>query len=130
MYKILIADKSEVYQMTEKKILEKNKEFDIKIVTSIKEVKEKLCIDTYDVILLEYQLKDGSSENLINYIREIQNNKHIIIIILTTETSEEVVIDLYDRGIDFYITKPFNLHTMDALINRFYEKSKKNGESL
>lgn len=61
--------------------------------------------NTYDLLLVDYNLPIKNGEELVKEIRKI--NKIVKIIILTIEGSQEMKNRLFNLDVDDYITKPF-----------------------
>lgn len=81
--------------------------FDLEIARTVREAGECIAQKSYDVLLLDVTLPDGSGFSLCEQVRK-QGNQ-VPIIFLTAADEEVHVIRGLDSGGDDYITKPFKL---------------------
>jgi DNA-binding response OmpR family regulator len=85
---------------------------------------EKIEVFTYDCIILDINLPDGSGLKLLQYLRE--NKKEDGVVIISARGSLDDKITGLNYGADDYITKPFHLSELNArikaLIRRKYAK--------
>lgn len=90
---------------------------------SIAKAKEELAgKDTFDLILLDLNLPDGSGYDL---LKEVKNNGNIPIIILTANDFEIDEVKALELGAEDYITKPFSLMVLRARIDRVLKNAGK-----
>ena len=80
-----------------------------------KEALETLNKITPDIILLDIHLPDGSGQNIIRKLRTENKHSSIPILIITSDSSENTVNEVYQLGIYDFIEKPL---TPSLLINR------------
>jgi DNA-binding response OmpR family regulator len=69
--------------------------------------------NTYDLVLLDYNLPIKNGEEVLEEIKK--ENKNVPVIAITVEMSQEIKNRLFELGVDDYITKPF---IFDDLISR------------
>ncbi|MGO9387170.1 MAG: response regulator [Methanobacterium sp.] len=62
-----------------------------------------------DLILLDLNLPKKDGREVLNIIKQDKNLKPIPVVILTTSTAEEDIIDTYNKHANSYITKPVDL---------------------
>ena len=74
---------------------------------SIKEARRSLVGNTYDLILLDVNLPDGSG---FEFAREIAARYDTPFIFLTAHNLDDEVIGGYRLGAEDYITKPFSIN--------------------
>jgi DNA-binding response OmpR family regulator len=73
-----------------------------------------------DLILLDHRLKDGSGDQLCLSLKSDQLTQQIPVIFLSADIN---VARLAERaGADTYITKPFDLEMLIAVVKNFLEK--------
>lgn len=96
-------------------------------VGSLKEARDILSKNKYDLIILDILLPDGKGFEL---CEEIRKNSDIPVIFLTACDEEMDIVRGLDIGGDDYITKPFKLHEFISRVkavmrrySRFLEKS-------
>lgn len=93
---------------------------------SIHETQELLKQKTFDIILLDLGLPDGTGFDLCKKIRE--ENKTLPVIILTADSNEDSVVRGFEVGASDYVKKPFSSKELFARIkaqlsiNTFKEK--------
>ncbi|MBD0367434.1 MAG: response regulator transcription factor [Flavisolibacter sp.] len=79
---------------------------------------------TYDCIILDVNLPDGSGFNLLNYLRS--DKKEDGVIVISARDSLDDKLKGLNLGADDYLTKPFHLSELNArvkaLIRRKYSK--------
>lgn len=111
MRKILIVeDEKDIFKRLSMFLSEHN--FSIVEASSIDEVYEKT--DTsIDLALLDINLPDGKGDELIKYFKE----RDIRIIITTVKNDSNYIAEALDKGVDDYITKPFDLNVLRARVD-------------
>jgi DNA-binding response OmpR family regulator len=83
-------------------------------VETYRSAQQEIKNENYDVCLIDINLPDGSGNSLINLIKS-KHRKTGIIIISSHNMTEDKVQSL-DLGADDYLTKPFDLHELNARI--------------
>lgn len=92
-----------------------NNGYGFRAVTTVRETKKQLSLQSVDLIILDISLPDGNGLKLYEeYIRM----EHIPTIFLTAEDDEETVVKGLNLGADDYITKPFSTKELMARVNR------------
>lgn len=100
----------------------KKEGFFIKAAKNIKEAKESLKKEGFDLMLLDVLLPDGNGYDLCKEIREEDNNLPIIFM---TACDEEVNVVLgLDIGGDDYIVKPVRIKELVSRINAILRRNK------
>jgi DNA-binding response OmpR family regulator len=94
---------------------------------SFGEAMEKLTLYTYDCILLDIMLPDGSGLELLKHIRTGKFNSGILIISARNALDDKV--NGLEGGADDYITKPFHLPELHARIRAIYRRKQLDGYS-
>lgn len=100
--------------------LEKNG-FDLSIANTVAEAKERLKSNSYNLLLLDVTLPDGTGFEICEYVRG--QGSGIPIIFLTAADEEVNVIRGLDSGGDDYITKPFKLGELISRINALLRRA-------
>lgn len=96
--------------------------FDITIVRTVEEAIKCLPqIDSYDLLLLDVTLPDGTGFDVCEKVRK-QGNQ-IPIIFLTASDEEVNIIRGLDSGGDDYITKPFKLGELCSRIRALLRRA-------
>lgn len=111
MRKILIVeDEKDILKRLSMFLSEHN--FSIVEASSIDEVYEKTDA-SIDLALLDINLPDGKGDELIKYFKE----RDIRIIITTVKNDSNYIAEALDKGVDDYITKPFDLNVLRARVD-------------
>lgn len=92
------------------------------------EAREKLALYTYDCIVLDIMLPDGSGLQLLKFIREARIQSSILI--SSAKNALDDKIEGLESGADDYITKPFHLAEMHARLRAIYRRRQLNGDQL
>lgn len=95
--------------------------FEIKIAMSLKEAWELLGEESFDLLLLDVSLPDGTGFALCEGVRKRGNR--VPVIFLTAMDEEVNIIRGLDDGGDDYITKPFKLGELCSRINALLRRS-------
>jgi PAS domain S-box-containing protein len=93
-----------------KHYLEKKEHFSVDTATSAKDALERMKNKKYDVIVSDYQMPLVDGIQLLKKLRAEQNA--IPFIIFTGKGHEDVVVEAYDAGADFYLPKGGNPKAM------------------
>ena len=80
-------------------------DFSFTICSTIKEAEEKFRQQTFDLLILDVNLPDGSGFEL---CRKIRKSSKVSIILLTARDMELDIVRGLECGADDYITKPFS----------------------
>ena len=87
-------------------------------VTSVKTLAEALCVTrekNYDLLIVDLVLPDGDGLEL---IKTIQKKQPVAAIMITGHATVESAIEATKNGVFHYVTKPFNLDEIIALIRK------------
>ncbi|NMB78912.1 MAG: PAS domain S-box protein [Methanomicrobiales archaeon] len=103
MYTILFVDDDEVLLGLNRIYLEKTGDFSVHTATTAHAALENLATTTYDAIITDYQMPDMDGITFLKTVRG--RHATLPVIILTGRGREEVVIEAYESGADFYIQK-------------------------
>jgi DNA-binding response OmpR family regulator len=80
--------------------------YDVEVASSYKEAKDILDNNFFSIILLDWNLGDGSGYDLLQELRELDLKTSVIMI--TSEDDVNAKVDALDAGSDDYITKPYS----------------------
>lgn len=83
---------------------------------------------TYDCIILDINLPDGSGLQLLQQLREIKKDDGVIII--SARNSVEDKIDGLNLGADDYIIKPFHLSELNARVKALIRRKYAHGGNI
>ncbi|MBU2869627.1 sigma-54 dependent transcriptional regulator [Colwellia sp. E2M01] len=98
--------------------------YDVAIATSLKEAKQWLQSQSFDHVLLDFMLPDGSGLHLIDYLK--QNNFTPYVTLITGHPSVKgMLAGLCGPKVD-YIVKPLQREDIEATLSRKKSKTTKN----
>lgn len=89
---------------------------------SVVEAKNFLKSYSYNIIILDVSLPDGSGFTLCRFIKNTYFNNYAVIF-LTANDTEKDMLRGYDFGADDYITKPFSLVVLEKKINALAKRT-------
>lgn len=98
----------------------KKQGYDIELARTMLEAQKLWIKGTYDLVILDVSLPDGSGYDLCRKIRETSK---VPIIFLTAADEETDIIMGLDIGGDDYITKPFKLAVFLSRVNALLRRS-------
>lgn len=90
-------------------------------VDSLKQARNSLCVQRYDVLILDINLPDGSGKDLLAELRRARNT--IPVLMLTARLGIEERVASLDGGADDYLTKPFDLRELQARVRALHRRS-------
>lgn len=91
-----------------------NASLQITLCHTLAEARNVLDRESFDLLILDINLPDGSGLNLLNEVRKIST---VPIILLTANDMEMDIVTGLESGADDYITKPFSLAVLRARVN-------------
>lgn len=94
--------------------------FDVSVARTVKEAKNYLNKNNYNLLILDLMLPDGSGFDI---CKEVRQTSDVPIIFLTALDEEVNVVMGLDIGGDDYITKPFKLNELMSRINAVLRRS-------
>ncbi|MCL6218850.1 response regulator transcription factor [Zunongwangia pacifica] len=90
--------------------------YDVIIAPDGREALKLLKDATYDLILTDLNLPFVTGNELIAYVKE--NLPAIPIIVLSTSTQENIIMDAFNMGVEDFITKPFSPNELSLRVKR------------
>ncbi len=126
MNKILLVEDNETIVLGLSYLLQEEN-FEYVIAKTKTETLRLLDKNTFDLILLDIALPDGSGFELCKYIKEHTNTP---IIFLTAKDEEKDVVQGFDMGADDYIIKPFRNRELISRINNVLRRNNKENTSI
>ncbi|MHB8259027.1 MAG: response regulator transcription factor [Bacteroidia bacterium] len=88
----------------------------------------KLAANTYDCIIIDIGLPDGSGIDLISYIKKKKIEAGLLII--SARNSLEDKLEGFETGADDFLVKPFHLSELNARINALVKRKKYDGKEI
>ena len=97
--------------------------FHVTACETIRDGFEVFKVRTFDAVLLDLNLPDGSGISLCQEIRKL--NPQIPVLMVTAQTDELTAVEGLSEGADDYIRKPFGVKELAARMRRLVERKKK-----
>jgi two-component system, NtrC family, nitrogen regulation response regulator GlnG len=112
---ILVADDEESMRWVLSKALKK-KGFNVELACDGNEALRMVKESSYDLALLDIKMPGMTGLELLDKIREERND--LFMVIMTAEASMKNAVEAMKRGAYDYLTKPFDLGVIDAIIEK------------
>ncbi|MBC7963835.1 MAG: sigma-54-dependent Fis family transcriptional regulator [Steroidobacteraceae bacterium] len=113
--RILVADDEESMRWVLSKAL-KRKGFTVDLAQDGRQALELIKDNCYDLAILDIKMPGISGLDLLDKIRELKSD--LLVVIMTAEASMKNAVEAMKRGAYDYITKPFDLDVIDAIIEK------------
>jgi two-component system nitrogen regulation response regulator GlnG len=113
--KILVADDEESMRWVLSKALRK-KGFIVDLAKDGDEAMELIQANVYDLAILDIKMPGISGLDLLDRVREMKSD--LLMVIMTAEASMKNAVEAMKRGAYDYITKPFDLDVIDAIVEK------------
>lgn len=113
--RILVADDEESMRWVLSKAL-KRKGFSVDLAKDGDEALRMIQSSNYDLAILDIKMPGLTGLDLLDQIRELRNE--LLVVIMTAEASMKNAVEAMKRGAYDYITKPFDLDVIDAIIEK------------
>ena len=96
--------------------------FNVKIITDGEFAFEIIKTELPDIVLLDVMLPIKDGLTLLKELKRNKETKNIPIIMLTTDSEEDLILKCFKEGASDYITKPFSTAVLVARINKILHK--------
>ncbi len=113
--RILVADDEESMRWVLSKALKK-KGFVTDLASDGEEALKLIRTNTYDLAILDIKMPGMSGLELLDRARELKSD--LLVVIMTAEASMKNAVEAMKRGAYDYITKPFDLDVIDAIVEK------------
>ena len=113
--RILVADDEESMRWVLSKALRK-KGFTVDLAKDGEEALRLIQADGYDLAILDIKMPGISGLELLDKVRELKSE--LLVVIMTAEASMKNAVEAMKRGAYDYITKPFDLDVIDAIVEK------------
>jgi len=112
---ILVADDEESMRWVLSKALKK-KGFNVDLARDGDEALKMIKSSDYDLAILDIKMPGLSGLELLDRVRELKSD--LLVVIMTAEASMKNAVEAMKRGAYDYLTKPFDLDVIDAIIEK------------
>jgi two-component system nitrogen regulation response regulator GlnG len=113
--RILVADDEESMRWVLSKAL-KRKGFTVDLAHDGRQALALIQDNVYDLAILDIKMPGINGLDLLDKVRELK--KDLLVVIMTAEASMKNAVEAMKRGAYDYITKPFDLDVIDAIIEK------------
>lgn len=113
--RILVADDEESMRWVLSKALRK-KGFTVDLARDGEEALRQIQAGDYDLAILDIKMPGITGLDLLDRVRELKSD--LLVVIMTAEASMKNAVEAMKRGAYDYITKPFDLDIIDAIIEK------------
>ena len=113
--RILVADDEESMRWVLSKALRK-KGFTVDLAKDGDEALKLIQETNYDMAIFDIKMPGISGLDLLDRVRELKSD--ILMVIMTAEASMKNAVEAMKRGAYDYITKPFDLDVIDAIVEK------------
>ena len=113
--RIIVADDEESMRWVLSKAL-KRKGFSVDLAKDGEEALALVNANPYDLAILDIKMPGLSGLELLDRVKEMKSD--LLVVIMTAEASMKNAIEAMKRGAYDYITKPFDLDVIDAIIEK------------
>ena len=104
--RILVVDDNQDSLIIMRTILQ-NHGYEVSVAGSGNEALDRLTRAAVDVVLLDVMMPDMNGFQVLQRIKEAPATAQVPVIMVTAKTQDQDLIDGYQYGADYYITKPF-----------------------
>ena len=113
--RILVADDEESMRWVLSKAL-KRKGFIVDLAHDGRQALSLIQENNYDLAILDIKMPGITGLDLLDRVRELKSE--LLVVIMTAEASMKNAVEAMKRGAYDYITKPFDLDVIDAIIEK------------
>jgi two-component system nitrogen regulation response regulator GlnG len=113
--RILVADDEESMRWVLSKALRK-KGFTVDLARDGEEALRLVRSESYDLAILDIKMPGISGLDLLDKVRELKSE--LLVVIMTAEAGMKNAVEAMKRGAYDYLTKPFDLDVMDAIVEK------------
>src|SRR5512147_1421775 len=113
--RILVADDEESMRWVLSKALKK-KGFTVDLAADGEQALRMIQAGSYDLAIFDIKMPGISGLDLLDRVRELAGD--LLVVIMTAEASMKNAVEAMKRGAYDYITKPFDLDVIDAIVEK------------
>jgi two-component system nitrogen regulation response regulator GlnG len=113
--RILVADDEESMRWVLSKALRK-KGYSVDLARDGEEALRQIKAESYDLAIHDIKMPGLTGLDLLDKVRELKSD--LLVVIMTAEASMKNAVEAMKRGAYDYITKPFDLDVIDAIIEK------------
>lgn len=126
MSNILVIDDDEIIQNVLEKILTKEG-YRVEVARNGKEGLSKLDLIPYDLVITDLMMPYANGFEIISKLKQHPNTAQSSVIVISSITQEDSVMDSFKLGVDEYVRKPIMVGELLLRVNKLLANRKKNG---
>jgi two-component system, NtrC family, nitrogen regulation response regulator GlnG len=115
LHRILVADDEESMRWVLSKALRK-KGYTVDLAADGNEALRQVREQSYDLAIVDIKMPGMSGLDFLDKAREVRSD--LLVVVMTAEASMKNAVEAMKRGAYDYITKPFDLEVVDAIIEK------------
>src|SRR6185369_1448168 len=123
--KILVADDEESMRWVLSKALKK-KGFNVDLARDGEEALRFIKENSYDLAILDIKMPGLSGLELLDRVKE--DHSDLFVVVMTAEASMKNAVEAMKRGAYDYLTKPFDLSVIDAVVEKVIRAREMSGQ--
>jgi DNA-binding response OmpR family regulator/nitrogen-specific signal transduction histidine kinase len=89
------------------------------------EALQKMRMQLPDIIITDLMMPNRDGKSFVEEIRANEEYDHIPIIVLSANAQLSSKVEMYERGIDNFLAKPFEIEELEAVVNATMARRKK-----
>src|SRR6056297_3791721 len=113
MRALIVEDEPLLNEELQEQLLDE--QFNVDCTTTLREAKDMVAADEYDLVLLDLGLPDGNGLELLKMIKKLYDETAVVILTAHGEVDEKV--EGLEMGSDDYLAKPFAMSELRARIH-------------
>ncbi len=115
LHRILVADDEESMRWVLSKALRK-KGYSVDLAADGNQALRQVREQSYDLVIVDIKMPGMTGLELLDKARELRPD--LLVVVMTAEASMKNAVEAMKRGAYDYITKPFDLEVLDAIIEK------------
>ncbi|WP_417886575.1 response regulator transcription factor [Zunongwangia sp.] len=115
---LIIEDNTMVVKSLQFKL--KKDGYDVSVAEDGREALRLIKETTFNLVLTDLNLPFVTGNEIIAYLKE--NQPEIPIIVLSTSTQEDIIMNAFNMGVEDFITKPFSPNELSLRVRRLLSK--------
>ena len=115
-FKILIIDDDRVTLKAISTKLMSEKNYECREVTTKEKALEAIKKETFDIIISDYSLPDGTGIEILEAVKSFMYN--VPFVMITASEQKQLIQLAINQGADDFLTKPFHMENLPTIIER------------
>lgn len=115
--KILAIDDSPTMRRIILNTLKRAGYTDVIEATDGKDALAKMKVNTFNLVITDWNMPEMDGKELVTHIRKTDELKGIPVLMITTRSVQDDIVDAIKAGVNSYIVKPFTPDTLKEKIN-------------